>query len=510
MRVVSLRVAARLAALVVIVLLVTATVLHFYVVADKRSGKGSLEAKDLGGIKDVAARRETVKQMMTHAWESYKKYAWGQNELRPLKKQGYEGSFLKGNLGVTIVDSLDTLYIMGMTEEFNLGRDWIEENFTLKYLDSFISVFETNIRIVGGLLSCYALTGDSMFKDKAENTARYLLPAFNFETGIPCSKINPKTTLCEHPFGPRVLAGYGTLSLEFNYLSDVTGDQVYREKVSNIRRFLYQIEKPDDGLYPVFLTNDTWQMEGNHASIGALGDSFFEYLLKEWLRSGRTDGELKQIYEDAMSSVINNLLSTTPSGLVYFSDLKEGGLDSTMSHLKCFTGGLLALGSQTLEEDDDTNEYCLLLAKGIANTCHESYNLTKSKLGPETFSFTDDEMFVEVPYYILRPEVVETYFYLWRATKDPKYRQWGWEAVQALKTHCYTPNGFSGILYVNLPQSPKDDVQQSFFLSETLKYLYLLFSDDDLIPLDQWVFNTEAHPLPIKGANNLYRSYLKD
>lgn len=108
-------------------------------------------------------------------------------------------------------------------------------------------------------------------------------------------------------------------------------------------------------------------------------------------------------------------------------------------------------------------------------------------------------------HYILRPEVVESYFILWRVTHDPKYRKWGWEAVQALEEHCRIEGGgYSGLRNVNDLHSPHDDVQQSFFLAETLKYLYLLFSDDRLIALDRWVFNTEAHPLPIRsGANPL-------
>lgn len=107
-------------------------------------------------------------------------------------------------------------------------------------------------------------------------------------------------------------------------------------------------------------------------------------------------------------------------------------------------------------------------------------------------------------YYILRPETIESYFYLWRLTHDPKYRDWAWEAALAIEKHCKVENGYSGIKNVYDINGPKDDVQQSFFLAETLKYLYLIFSNDDLLPFDQWVFNTEAHPLPIKGVNPAY------
>lgn len=136
-----------------------------------------------------------------------------------------------------------------------------------------------------------------------------------------------------------------------------------------------------------------------------------------------------------------------------------------------------------------------------------------TKLGPESFRFTEQlearATKQNEKYYILRPEVIESYFYLWRLTKDQKYRDWGWEAVQALEKHCRVEGGYTGLKNVYQADGPKDDVQQSFFLAETLKYLYLLFSDDSVLPLDQWVLNTEAHPLPIKNRNPSYRPSIR-
>lgn len=102
--------------------------------------------------------------------------------------------------------------------------------------------------------------------------------------------------------------------------------------------------------------------------------------------------------------------------------------------------------------------------------------------------------------------MIEGWFYLWRLTKDVKYRQWAWDATVAIEKYCSTPEktGYSGISNVDDPKTRQDDVQQSFFLAETLKYLYLIFSNDDLISFDQWVFNSEGHPLPIKNRNQAY------
>lgn len=121
-----------------------------------------------------------------------------------------------------------------------------------------------------------------------------------------------------------------------------------------------------------------------HMSLGALGDSFFEYLLKAWLQSGQTDEEAREMYDDAMVAIIEHMVrKSSPSGLTYVSDLKFDRLEHKMDHLACFAGGLFGLGSRTLQ-----NQYAdryMEVAEGITNTCHESYIRTYTRLGPESF-----------------------------------------------------------------------------------------------------------------------------
>ncbi|EDV95152.1 mannosyl-oligosaccharide alpha-1,2-mannosidase IA isoform X3 [Drosophila grimshawi] len=456
-------------------------------------------------------KRAQIVEMMEHAWHNYKLYAWGKNELRPLSQRPHSGSiFGSYDLGATIVDGLDTLYIMGMEKEYKEGRDWIERKFSLDNISAELSVFETNIRFVGGMLTLYAFTGDPMYKEKAQNIADKLLPAFQTPTGIPYALVNTKTGNAKN-YGwasgsSSILSEFGTLHLEFAYLSDITGNPLYRERVQTIRQVLKEIEKPK-GLYPNFLNPKTGKWGQLHMSLGALGDSFYEYLLKAWLQSGQTDEEAREMYDDAMLAIIDRMVRTSPNGLTYVSDLKFDRLEHKMDHLACFSGGLFALGATT-RQNELTDKY-MEVGKGLTNTCHESYIRTPTQLGPEAFRFSDAAearaLRSQEKYYILRPETFESYFVLWRLTHDQKYRDWGWEAVQALEKHCRTAHGYCGLRNVYQQEPQKDDVQQSFFLAETLKYLYLLFSDDSLLPLDEWVFNTEAHPLPIKGANIYYR-----
>lgn len=238
--------------------------------------------------------------------------------------------------------------------------------------------------------------------------------------------------------------------------------------------------------------------------MGGLGDSFFEYLIKSWIMSNGEDAQAKRMYEEALTAVNAQMLRKSHKGLWYYGERKYDQVEPKMDHLTCFVGGMLALGSNNHSNPTEGATH-LEIAKNVTHTCHESYARADTHVGPESFRFTQEVEALAVRtgerYYMLRPEVIESYFVMWRITKDSKYRDWAWEAAMGINSHCRTENGFVGIRNVYDVNSPKDDVQQSFLLAETLKYLYLIFSDDSLIPLDQWVFNTEAHPLPVKGHN---------
>ncbi|XP_022117945.2 mannosyl-oligosaccharide alpha-1,2-mannosidase IA isoform X1 [Pieris rapae] len=479
------------------------------------SNKYVLPMMDSNTDPDIRHKRETVKEMMRHAWNNYKLYAWGKNELKPISKRAHLTSvFGGGDMGATIVDGLDTLYIMGLMDEFREGRDWVAEHFHVNEIDSDLSVFETTIRFVGGFLSCYALTGDSIFRDKAAEVADALLPAFDTPTGLPYALINPsnKASRQYHWAGSNsILSEVGTLHLEFTYLSDVTGKEVYREKVKRIRDVLHNIQKPD-GLYPNYINPRSGTWGQRHMSLGALGDSFYEYLLKAWLISNNEDEEARIMFDEAMQPALDKMLRTSPSGLAYLAELKYGRIfEEKMDHLSCFAGGMFAMASTSLE--NSLSERYMDVARRLTDTCHESYDRSDTKLGPEAFRFSGAvearAMKSNEKMFLLRPETFESYFIMWRLTKEQKYRDWAWEAVQALEKHCRVEGGYTGIVNVYHSTPVGDDVQQSFFLAETLKYLYLIFSDDSLVSMDEWVFNTEAHPLPIKDKNPLYRQSYK-
>lgn len=210
------------------------------------------------------SRALKVKEMMKHAWDNYVKYAWGDNELRPISKVGHDpGIFGKTKLGASIVDAMDTLFIMGLEDEFKKGREWINDNLNIDNVNVEISAFEFNIRFIGGLLSCYALTKDRMFLLKAESFVQKIMPVFDTNTGIPYALINPSSGQCKNYLwassGSSILSEAGSFHLEFIYLSAATGNPVYAQKAHKIRDYLDQKGKID-GLYPNYINprNGAW------------------------------------------------------------------------------------------------------------------------------------------------------------------------------------------------------------------------------------------------------------
>ncbi|KAL8235231.1 hypothetical protein R6Q59_021331 [Mikania micrantha] len=441
-----------------------------------------------------AQRREKVKDAMLHAWTSYENYAWGHDELQPQSKNGVD-SF--GGLGATLIDSLDTLYIMGLDEQFQKAKEWIASSLDFnKNYDA--SVFETTIRVVGGLLSAYDLSGDNVFLEKAKDIADRLLPAWDTPSGIPYNIINLAHGNAHNPGwtgGDSILADSGTEQLEFIALTQRTGDPKYQQKVENVILVLNKTF-PDDGLLPIYINPHRGTNSHSTITFGAMGDSFYEYLLKVWIQGNKT-AEVKHyrvMWETSMKGLLSLVRKTAPSSFTYISEKIGNSLIDKMDELACFAPGMIALGSSGYGPEDSRK--FLNLAEELAWTCYNFYQSTPTKLAGENYFFhSGQDMTVGTSWNILRPETVESLFYLWRLTGNKTYQEWGWNIFQAFEKNSRVESGYVGLKDVNT--GVKDNMMQSFFLAETLKYLYLLFSPPSVISLDEWVFNTEAHPLKI-------------
>jgi mannosyl-oligosaccharide alpha-1,2-mannosidase len=435
-------------------------------------------------------RQAAVVDAFQFAWGNYRRYAWGWDEIEPVSGRG---SNSWGGLGATLVDALDTLWLMGLRTEFNDAREWVATKFVPKASDWDGSVFEVTIRYIGGLLAAYELSDDRLFLDKAEEVAIALMPGFNTPSGLAYTTINLKTGHTTNPsWNGRqcVLSEFGTLGLEWRALTKYTGKQIYRDKVDHIARHLAQ--RTRSGLLPTFWNPTNGEPSNSHLTYGARGDSYYEYLLKQWIQSGHTDTESKRLYDLAISDTLNRLVKRTKrGGLAYLVEMDHESIVNKMDELACFFGGMLSLSG------DDA---MLPLAKDIAHTCWLMFNTTATGLAPEIATFVesdDKEVVTQAPHNLLRPETMETLFYLWRRTHDDMYRERAWRIFQSWNTHARVQYGFSGINDVNQVPPQHNNRQESFFFAETLKYAFLIFSPEQTLSLDEFVFNTEAHPMRI-------------
>ncbi|CAG2170047.1 unnamed protein product [Oppiella nova] len=229
-----------------------------------------------------------------------------------------------------------------------------------------------------------------------------------------------------------------------------------------------------------------------------------------------------------MDEVQKRLVRTTkgPLKLTFIGEIQRAGsytssdIHPKMDHLVCFLSGTLALGyyhevmkapkihGHSVAEDSPFNEH-LVLAEKLGRTCHYMYNLTKTGLSPEIAYFdetgNDDELQIRPAdaHNLLRPEFVESLFYLYHITGKPIYRTWGWQIFKAFNKYSRVKSGgYTSIDDVRNPDNvrPKD-MMESFWFAETLKYLYLLFCDDKHVVnqlLDKYVINTEGHVIPVR------------
>ncbi|OXA55598.1 Mannosyl-oligosaccharide 1,2-alpha-mannosidase IA [Folsomia candida] len=386
----------------------------------------------------IRARRDFVKQMMKDAWDHYVEKAWGENELKPISEVGQPGNHFGGaKVGCTIVDSLDTLYIMEMMEEFTVARDFVRDELDWN-VDASISQFEATIRFMGGLLSAYALSNDPVFLKKVVQLTDLLQPVFDTPTGLPYRHINILTGEPNRTNEKNFLAEVATLHLEYNYLTDITGNPTYRQRVDVIRNFLNQVPKPYNGLYPSELNVIT----GEWTSMGPPTDSIFEYFLKSYIETGLPDTLGLQMYYDSINAFFDNGLiqTSSPSNLEYNSEMVNGTADPVVHHLTCFAGGMLALGVYWMGSEHPNATRDMQLAINFTNTCYESYLRSVPKLGPVRFRFDEDEEAVGISEtdrdWKLRPELIETFVILFRIRGDTKYRDWGWEIAQNIERYC--------------------------------------------------------------------------
>ncbi|KAJ8502607.1 hypothetical protein ONZ45_g11607 [Pleurotus djamor] len=321
-------------------------------------------------------KRQAIVDAFKHAWLAYERDAMGDDEYHPISMKGTNLTSA-GGIGYTVVDSLDSLLIMGLTDEYTRARRWVDTKLSFDR-DAKFNTFETTIRVLGGLLSAYHLSSflppppsgiaalthsfphpDRLYLNKAIDLADRMLPAFETDSGLPISLINlAESKGYPNDEWPELIstAEAGTLQLEFRQLSALTGDEEYWRKAEKAMDIIKTARLPH-GLASIFMSHESGQFITSAIRLGSRGDSYYEYLLKQYIQTNRTETVYRDMYEDAMQAVHSHLVQKSfKTQLTYTSELiPEQHPDGEISwrltpkqdHLVCFLGGSLMLGATT-------------------------------------------------------------------------------------------------------------------------------------------------------------------
>lgn len=495
----------------------------------------------------AAERRErlrAVEHAFRHSWEGYKQNAWLQDEVSPLTGHA-RNPF--GGWGATLIDTLDTLWIMGMEKEFDAAVLAIKHlDFAVNDLNE-VNVFETTIRYLGGLMSAYDLSGHryQILLQKAIELGDMLYLAFDTPNRLPVTRWDWRQKLLGTEQEAKkfsLLAEVGSLTLEFTRLSQLSGDPKWYDAVARITDLLEaaQNETKVPGLWPTFIDAKNANFKRDTSfTMGGMADSMYEYLPKQHLMLGGQTDQYRSMYATALAAAKESIFfqPQNPDGLkmlfpgtVKRYSSKNIKLLPQAEHLSCFAGGMVALGSKIFHQSHEMET-----ARELVNGCVWAYESMETGIMPEIFSalpcnqsdpgnctWNEDEWhravvekanrgylpdeytdqahtviekkslapgFSEITdsRYLLRPEAIESVFVLYRITGDLALQDKAWEMFQAITKHAKTNIAFAAIKDVTQRDSELIDNMESFWTAETLKYFYLTFCEPDVISLDEYV-----------------------
>ncbi|NWT38325.1 ER degradation-enhancing alpha-mannosidase-like protein 1 isoform X1 [Rissa tridactyla] len=471
-----------------------------------------------------ARLRDAARGMFVFGYDSYMQHAFPQDELDPLHCRGrgpdHDPSNLNindvlGNYSLTLIDALDTLAVMGNSSEFQKAVKLVIDTVSFDK-DSTVQVFEATIRVLGSLLSAHIIItdtkqpfGDMTIKDydnellhMAHDLAVRLLPAFeNTKTGIPYPRVNLKKGVPPDSNNETCTAGAGSLLVEFGILSRLLGDSTFEWVARRAVKALWNLRSNNTGLLGNVVNIQTGHWVGKQSGLGAGSDSFYEYLLKSYILFG--EKEDLDMFNDAYRNIQNHLRRGREA-------CNEGEGDPPLYvNVNMFTGQLMNTWIDSLQAffpglqvliGDVEDAICL----------HAFYYAIWKRYGalPERYNWQLQAP--DVPFYPLRPELVESTYLLYQATKNPFYLHVGMDILQSLEKYTKAKCGYATLHHV--VEKTKEDRMESFFLSETCKYLYLLFDEEN--PLhksgNKYMFTTEGHIVSVdeRFRNSLWKDIL--
>lgn len=420
---------------------------------------------------------QEVHDEFLHGWQGYTSVAWGYDEVCPVS--GTTSDFFASGktFGLSIVEALDTLYVMGEDSEVARGCDWIEANFDPAQ-DADVHVFESIIRLVGGLLAGYLATGRTALLDRCRELTDRLLPAFTSSpTGIPYTHVNLSTGAVSGNDVP--LAEVGTNVMEFGLLSQLTGDSRYLDAaMAAYQAVMGKLSSLD--LLGTSIDAETGRWT-NTASVAPNPpvDSFYEYLWGGYALLGNT--QLRDWYQTLTQAILTHQADTS-TGELWFRQVDPTTgqpLGTGQSELAAFYAGLLGKGGD--------------LTNGAAyhhawTTVIDKYPVLPEGIDYTTLAATDKGN-------QLRPEHVNSAFDLWRLTNDDLYKNTAYQYFTGMRDNMRVAGGYTIANDVTASPIALGDYTPAYWFAENMKYLYLTFADSPRFDYANGILSTEGKVL---------------
>ena len=413
---------------------------------------------------------DQVKSEFLRSWKAYKTYAWGHDVLLPLSKSHMD--WYENSLGISPIDAYSTMKVMGLDEEAAQVQKYVADTINFDK-DQFVKTFEVNIRVLGGLVAMYQFTKDPKVLAKAEDFGKRLLAAYNTGTGIPAYWVNLRTGEIK---GDTVnLAEGGSSLIEMGMLSRFTGNPVFFDAAKKASLAIHA-RRSSLGLVAENINVQTGQWVDSVSHIGCCIDSYYEYLLKGSILF--KDEDLKKAWDESIIAISKYIAGEVDSSLWYGQVNKETGaiVNRVVTLYDAYFPAVLAL-SGDLEN---------------AARYQDSWHSLWLKYGLEPMVYDYGKKEILHPAYNLNPEIIESAYYLWYFTGEKKYFEMASQYWYDIMAYCRTDVAFTNIKDVRTKEQA--DHMETFFLAETLKYLYLIFANPPGINPKECVFSTEAHP----------------
>lgn len=411
-----------------------------------------------------------------HGWHGYTKAAWGYDEVRPVSG-GHNDFFATGKtFGLSIVEALDTLYLMGEDAELARGCGWIEAHFDPAQ-DADMHVFETIIRLVGGLLAGYLATGRKRLLDRCRELTDRLLPAFASPTGIPYTHVNLRTGAVHGSSVP--LAEAGTNVLEFGLLSKLTRDPRYYDAAIRAYQAVISRRSSLDLLgTSIDASTGRWTDPASVAPNPPV-DSFYEYLWGGWAMFG--DRRLRDWYTTLTRAILTRQADRS-TGRLWFRQVDPYSgrqLGTAQSELASFYAGLLGKAGDVRDGRAYYASWTAVL---------DRYPVLPEGIDYTTLSATDkgDQ---------LRPEYVNSSFDLWRVTHDSLFKRTAYRYFTGMRDHLRVPGGYTIARDVTTSPMALGDLTPAYWFSENPKYLYLMFANTPRFDYRTGYLSTEGKVL---------------